>query len=315
MRNLLTSATAFAALAISETNAYFLPPTASSFRVHAMARSMKLSGTSTTSCNRRRGRGGGIVMMPNGPPQVPYKAKGTDYWQFVDIYQRLSMDRVILVGNFIDEEVANGLVATLLNFKSEGREPIKLYFNSPGGLLRPCCAVYDAMSSCKETAPVHTMNLGLASGMVSMLCGAGTRGRRFALPNARYLLQRVGMEDVFQGQATDIGLEVTSVKKANDRMERELAKMTGHLPEKIKADMKRDFYLSSDEAVRYGLIDQVLLPSGKNYDTQAYIEQNSFGDFRGEEKQTYQDVKGSGFGAKEMDDDDDDDDDYEPPLE
>jgi len=115
------------------------------------------------------------------------------------------------------------------------------------------------------------MNLGLASGMVSMLCGAGTRGRRFALPNARYLLQRVGMEDVFQGQATDIGLEVTSVKKANDRMERELAKMTGHLPEKIKADMKRDFYLSSDEAVRYGLIDQVLLPSGKNYDTQAYI--------------------------------------------
>jgi len=135
MRNLLPSATAFAALAISETNAYFLPPTASSFRVHAMARSMKLSGTSTTSCNRRRGRGGGIVMMPNGPPQVPYKAKGTDYWQFVDIYQRLSMDRVILVGNFIDEEVANGLVATYSISNPRAANLLSSTLTVPGG----CC--------------------------------------------------------------------------------------------------------------------------------------------------------------------------------
>eukprot|EP00587_Corethron_hystrix_P012826 CAMPEP_0113313262 /NCGR_PEP_ID=MMETSP0010_2-20120614/9757_1 /TAXON_ID=216773 ORGANISM="Corethron hystrix, Strain 308" /NCGR_SAMPLE_ID=MMETSP0010_2 /ASSEMBLY_ACC=CAM_ASM_000155 /LENGTH=165 /DNA_ID=CAMNT_0000169241 /DNA_START=551 /DNA_END=1048 /DNA_ORIENTATION=+ /assembly_acc=CAM_ASM_000155 len=163
------------------------------------------------------------------------------------------------------------------------------------------------------------MNLGLASGMVAVLCGSGTRGRRTALPNARFLVQRVGMEDPFQGQASDIGLEVTSVKKANDRMELEIAKMTGQPAEKIRRDTKRDFYLSSDEAVRYGLIDSVLMPSGKNYDLQAYVEMNSFGDFRGEEKQTYQNVKGSGFGGKahagrEKDDDDEDDDDYEPPT-
>ena len=106
-----------------------------------------------------------------------------------------------------------------------------------------------------------TLNLGLATGMAAFLCGAGTPGLRFALPNARYLLQKTGLDDPFQGQAVDIGLRVSDNVADNRRMTAELAKMTGHTIEQMTEDLQRDFYLSSFEAVTYGLIDKVLLPS------------------------------------------------------
>ena len=183
---------------------------------------------------------------------------------FVDIYQRLYRDRIMLVGNFLDEEQANSLIAVLLYLRFEDpKKPISIYFNVPGALMKPCLAVYDTLQTLE--CPVTTVNLGLATGMGAFLCGAGTKGCRYALPNARFLMQRTGLDDPFQGQASDIGLVVRENLRDNDRMEKALVKMTGNSIDVIQQDMKRDFYLSAHEAVQYGLIDKVLIPQPKNF--------------------------------------------------
>lgn len=200
-----------------------------------------------------------IVMMPQGVPQVPYQPPGTNSHMYIDIFSRLYRDRVLLVGNFIDEEQANRLVAILLYLKYQDPEgAISIYFNVPGALLKPCLAVYDTIRSLP--CEVSTLNLGLATGMGAFLCGAGTKGMRYALPNARFLMQRTGLDDPYEGSASDIGLIVRENMRDNDRVEKELAIMTGQSVEVIKNDMARDFYLSSEEAVEYGLIDRVLYP-------------------------------------------------------
>ena len=205
-----------------------------------------------------------MTMMPQGVPQVPYQPPGSDSTMFVDIYQRLYRDRIMLVGNFLDEEQANSLIAVLLYLRFEDpKKPISIYFNVPGALMKPCLAVYDTLQTLD--CPVTTVNLGLATGMGAFLCGAGTKGMRYALPNARFLMQRTGLDDPYQGQASDIGLTVTENLRDNDRMEKALVKMTGNSIDVIQQDMKRDFYLSAHEAVQYGLIDKVLIPQPKNF--------------------------------------------------
>jgi len=192
-------------------------------------------------------------------PQVPYQIPGTDQFMFVDVFQRLYRDRIILVGSFLDEEACNNLIATLLYLKFDNiHKPISIYFNSPGALIKPCLAVYDTIQTLP--CPVSTVNLGLSTGLGAFLCGAGTKGMRYALPNARFLMQRTGLDDPYQGQASDIGLVVKENLRDNDRVERGLAQMTGQSLETVKRDMQRDFYLSSHEAVQYGLIDKVLIP-------------------------------------------------------
>lgn len=204
------------------------------------------------------------ITMPSTPPQVPYKAPGTEYWQFVDINQRLYRDRILVLGNYINDEAANQLISILLYLRKEdASKPITLYCNFPGGALRPVMALYDTINECKKTGiEFTTLNMGLANGMGAFLCGAGTKGKRYALPNARYLLQRTGIDQGFRGQATDIALEVKSIKRQNDNLEGLLASMTGQPLGKLQKDMKRDFYLSSEEAVEYGICDHVLQPSG-----------------------------------------------------
>ena len=179
---------------------------------------------------------------------------------FVDIYQRLYRDRIMLVGNFLDEEQANSLIAVLLYLRFEDpKKPISIYFNVPGALMKPCLAVYDTLQTLE--CPVTTVNLGLATGMGAFLCGAGTKGCRYALPNARFLMQRTGLDDPYQGQASDIGLMVRENLRDNERTERALSEITGRAPLTVQEEMQRDFYLSSSEAVQYGLIDRVLLPT------------------------------------------------------
>jgi len=285
-----------------------------------------------------------MVMMPQGTPMVPWKPPGADYAQFIDIYSRLYRDRILFLGNFIDEDAANNIIAILLYLRQEKpNEKITLYFNIPGALLRPALAVYDIIQQCTESCEVSTLNLGMATGMGAFLCGAGTKGNRSAMPNSRFLLQRTGMDRPFQGQASDIGLEVQNLKKANDRMEKELAKMTGQALSKVRQDLKRDFYLSAEEAVAYGLIDNVLIPDKTKilkeiqWETykgkRVYVPEKEvdLGNFEGEDVQRYQDQKGGGWGTgwKEgrkgfLGDNDKrsggggggngDDDDYEPPL-
>lgn len=254
--------------------------------------------------------------MPTDTPMVPYKAPGSDYAQFIDIYSRFYRDRIMMVGKYIDENAANEIISIILYLRKEDSTgPITLYFNVPGGDLRPSLAVYDLLMQTKQNCEVSTVNLGLCAGMGALLCGAGTKGRRCAMPNSRFLLQRTGMDRPFQGQASDIGLEVSNMKTMNDKMEKVLAQMTGQSTEKILADMKRDFYLSSDEAVRYGLIDKVLLPSARKRTTTG--KDADLGAFEGEKEQKYQNGEEKGFGGGWKDvggKQDKKDDDYEPPV-
>jgi len=257
-----------------------------------------------------------LIRMPTSTPMVPYKAPGSDVAQFIDIYSRMFRDRIMLIGKFIDEAAANEIISILLYLKKEDpKGEITLYFNVPGAQLRPALAVYDLICQIREDCEISTVNLGLCTGMGALLCGAGTKGRRCALPNSRFLLQRTGMEAPFQGQATDIGLEVANMKVMNDKMEKELSKLTGQTVDRVFEDMKRDFYLSSEEAVRYGLIDQVLLPAKRKRATQG--QDAALGAFEGEDVQKYQDQKSSGFGGGNKSTDTrkkKDDDDYEPPV-
>lgn len=255
--------------------------------------------------------------MPTDTPMVPYKPPGSDYAQFVDIYSRMYRDRIMMIGKYIDENAANEIISVILYLRKEDTTgPITLYFNVPGGDLRPSLAVYDLLMRTREDCEISTVNLGLCAGMGALLCGAGTKGRRCAMPNARFLLQRTGMDTPFQGQASDIGLEVANMKIMNDKMEKELSKMTGQTTDKILADMRRDFYLSSEEAVRYGLIDKVLLPAARKRSTTG--QDADLGTFEGEDEQKYQGEGGqSGFGGGWKDPNaqqDKKDDDYEPPA-
>jgi ATP-dependent Clp protease protease subunit len=202
-------------------------------------------------------------------------------------------DRTMMIHRFIDESYANNIISIMLYLRDEDpTAPISMYFNVPGAQLRPALAIYDLMQQTKINCEIETCNLALCAGMGSMLCGAGTKGKRRAMPNSRFLLQRTGMDAVFRGQATDIALEVRNVKLMNDRMEKELSNMTGQPLDKIGQNLKRDFYLSSDEAVQYGLIDEVLLASPRK--RAASGQAADLGAFEGDDEQKYQSKDNTG---------------------
>jgi hypothetical protein len=161
-------------------------------------------------------------------------------------------------------------------------------------------AIYDLITLMKQQdqCEIETVNLALCTGMGAILCSAGTKGLRYAMPNARFLLHRTGIDQAFQGQATDIGLEVKNTKLWNDRMEQELTTLTGQPLQQIQQDLQRDFYLSSDEAVQYGLIDRVLLPSFRKRAARGGA--TDLGTFEGEEEQRYQNKENqkSGWGRQ-----------------
>lgn len=249
---------------------------------------------------------------------------GSDYAQFIDIEAAMYRDRTMFISRYIDTEAANNIISIMLYLRNESpRDPISMYFNVPGAQLRPALAIYDLMQNTKKNCDIETVNLALTAGMGSLLCAAGTKGKRSALPNARFLLQRTGItnapDQVIQGQATDIALEVKNLKTWNDRMQNELSLLTGQPLEKIEHDLKRDFYLSSDEAVQYGLIDQVLLPSPRKRAAQGEAD---LGAFEGGEEQRYQTEEyknQGGWGSRSRRQtgppkDGDDDDDDEPKI-
>lgn len=200
--------------------------------------------------------------MPTQEPMVPYRAPGSSYDQFIGMKSRQLKDRKLWIAQYIDDEASNSIISSLLYMQSENdKENIKLYLNIPGANLRPALAIYDALSELKaDGCKIATTNIALCAGMGALLAGVGTKGMRYSLPNARFLLQKTGMDEVFQGQATDIALEVKNVKRWNEKINGEISKVTGQSTERIDNDLMRDFYLSSEEAVRYGLIDEVLLP-------------------------------------------------------
>lgn len=213
--------------------------------------------------------------------------------QFVDLNSAMYRDRTLMISRFIDEEAANEIISIILWMrKQDYKGDISIYFNVPGAQLRPSLAIFDLLQQTKQNCDIETVNLGLCTGMGAFLCAAGTKGKRSAMPNSRFMLQRTGMDEVYRGQATDIVLEVRNVKKSNDQMELALSELTGQPVEKIHKDLTRDFYLGADEAVQYGLIDQVLLPAPLK--RAARGQEADLGAFEGDEEQKYQGQDTSG---------------------
>jgi ATP-dependent Clp protease, protease subunit len=172
-----------------------------------------------------------------------------------DIYSRLLKDRIIFVGTGIDDTVANIVIAQLLFLQTEdpGKD-IHLYINSPGGIVSSGLAIYDTMQYVKPD--IATYCIGQAASMGALLLSAGTKGKRFALPNSRIMLhQPMGG---FHGQATDIEIHAREILRMKDTLNKIIAFHTGQSLEKIQTDTDRDFFMSGDEAKEYGIVDEVI---------------------------------------------------------
>ena len=193
--------------------------------------------------------------MPIGTPSVPYRLPGSQYERWVDIYTRLGVERILFLGSEVNDAIANSLVAQMLYLDSEDNsKPIYLYINSPGGSVTAGLAIYDTIQYVKSD--VVTICVGLAASMGAFLLGAGTKGKRLALPNARIMIhQPLGGA---QGQAVDIEIQAKEILFLKDTLNGLLAEHTGQPLEKIAEDTDRDYFLSPAEAVQYGLIDRVV---------------------------------------------------------
>lgn len=172
-----------------------------------------------------------------------------------DIYSRLLKDRILFVGTPIDDDVSNVIIAQLILLDAEDRnKDIYMYINSPGGVVTAGLAIYDTMQYI--SAPISTICVGQAASFGALLLAAGAKGRRYALPNSRIMIhQPLGGA---QGQATDIEIQTQEILRIKKLLNDVLAKHTGQPLSKIEKDTDRDFYLGADEAVKYGIIDEVI---------------------------------------------------------
>jgi ATP-dependent Clp protease protease subunit len=172
-----------------------------------------------------------------------------------DIYSRLLKDRIIFLGSAIDDEVANVIIAQMLFLAADDPEKdISLYINSPGGSVTAGMGIFDTMQFIKPE--VSTICVGIAASMGSLLLAAGAKGKRFALPNSEVMIhQPLGG---IRGQAADIKIHADWIIKTKQKLNKILVDRTGQPMEKIEQDTDRDFFMSSDEAKKYGLIDEVI---------------------------------------------------------
>jgi len=181
--------------------------------------------------------------------------KSTHGERAYDIFSRLLKERIIFLGGPVDDETANSIIAQLLFLSNEdSKQDIKLYINSPGGLVTGGLAIYDTMQHVKPD--VSTVCVGLAASMGAVLLSAGAKGKRFALPNSQIMLHQV-MGGV-TGQATEIEITAKQILKTKEQLNKVLAHHTGQPFATIEKDTDRDFYLSAVEAKKYGVIDEVV---------------------------------------------------------
>ncbi|NCP16939.1 ATP-dependent Clp endopeptidase, proteolytic subunit ClpP [Candidatus Kuenenbacteria bacterium CG_4_9_14_3_um_filter_39_14] len=172
-----------------------------------------------------------------------------------DIYSRLLKERIIFLGDSINDGLANTIIAQLLFLESQNKEKdIKLYINSPGGSVTAGMAIYDTIQYVKSD--VSTICVGMAGSMGAVILAAGTAGKRLALPNAEVMLHQVmgGAE----GQASDVKIRAEHILKIKDKLNRILVKHTGQSLSKIEKDTDRDYFMSAEEAVKYGVIDKII---------------------------------------------------------
>ncbi len=187
---------------------------------------------------------------------IPTIVEKTQFGERVyDIYSRLLKDRIIFLGTPIDDTVANAVIAQMLFLDSQNSdEDIKLYLNTPGGLVTAGLAIYDTMQYVKS--PVSTICIGTAASMGAVLLAAGEKGKRFILPNSEVMLHQVmgGAE----GQAIDIKIRAEHILRIKERLNKILAKHTGQTIARIEKDTDRDFYMTAEEAKEYGIVDKII---------------------------------------------------------
>ncbi|TKY55394.1 ATP-dependent Clp protease proteolytic subunit-related protein 2 [Spatholobus suberectus] len=198
-----------------------------------------------------------IRMMPIGIPRVPYRTPGEGTWQWVDLWNALYRERVIFIGQEIDEEFSNQILATMLYLDSiDNSKKLYMYINGPGGDLTPSMAIYDTMQSLQSAVATHCV--GYAYNLAAFLLAAGEKGNRFAMPLSRIALQSPA--GAARGQADDICNEANELLRIRDYLFNELAKKTGQPVEKITKDLSRMKRFNSQEALEYGLIDRIVRP-------------------------------------------------------
>ncbi len=190
--------------------------------------------------------------MPLIPMVIEQSSRGERAY---DIYSRLLKDRIIFLGTAMNDEIANLIIAQLLFLESEDPDKdINFYINSPGGLVTAGLAVYDTMQYIKPD--ITTVCIGQAASMGAVLLAAGTRGKRYSLPNSRILIhQPMGG---FQGQASDIEIQAKEILRMKDRLNQILVEHTNKKMEDIQRDTDRDFFMSGEEAKKYGIVDHVI---------------------------------------------------------
>jgi ATP-dependent Clp protease protease subunit len=192
--------------------------------------------------------------MPLIPMVIERTARGEREF---DIFSRLLNERIIFLGTPIEDQVANLVVAQLLHLESQDPEKdISIYINSPGGSVYSGLAIYDTMRFVKPD--IHTMCVGVAMSMGSLLLAGGTKGKRAALPNSRILIHQPSAG--FEGQSTDIEIHAREILNIRGRLDDIYAENTGLSKEQVREDMERDRFFTAEQALEYGLIDRVLEP-------------------------------------------------------
>lgn len=187
---------------------------------------------------------------------IPTVIEKTSYGERAyDIYSRLLKDRIIFIGGPIDDAVANSIIAQLLFLASQNsKEDIRLYINSPGGQVTSALAIYDTMQYVKPD--VSTICVGMAASAAALLLAAGQKGKRMILPNGEVMIHQV--MGGAQGQATDIDIHARHILNIKKRLNEILAKHTGQNLSKVEKDAERDYFMSADEAKKYGLVDKII---------------------------------------------------------
>jgi len=197
-----------------------------------------------------------MIHTPQSSYYIPYVVEQTGRGErSYDIYSRLLKDRIIFLGTAIDDGMANSIIAQLLFLQMEdGKKDINIYINSPGGSVTAGLAIYDTMQFL--TCDVNTYCIGMAASMGAVLLAAGTKGKRFALPNSDIMIHQVS--GGAQGTASDVERTVEFMYKLKKRLIRILSHHTGKAEEQVHKDSDRDYYMNADEAKAYGLVDEVV---------------------------------------------------------
>jgi ATP-dependent Clp protease, protease subunit len=200
--------------------------------------------------------------MPIGIPKVPYRMPGSSYEQWINIYDRLFRERIIFLAEEVDDAMANAIVAYMLYLDSDDQtKPIYLYINSPGGSVTAGMAIYDTMQHIKSE--VVTICVGFAASMGAFLLTAGSKGKRLALPHSRIMIHQP-LGGVGRRQATDIEIEAKQILRVRRELNDLMAYHTGKSIEQIEKDTDRDYFMSAQEAMEYGLIDRVITDQNYN---------------------------------------------------